>query len=64
MKTVTLEKFEGPLDVLLRLIEEQKMPITDISLSDVTEQFLNYLDSLEAPGTCCQLHQKCGSVHP
>jgi segregation and condensation protein A len=45
--TVTLEKFEGPLDVLLRLVEEQKMPIADVSLAAVTEQFLAYLDSLE-----------------
>lgn len=45
--TVSLEKFEGPLDVLLRLIEEQKMPITEISLASVTEQFLHHLDTLE-----------------
>lgn len=38
-----LEKFEGPLDLLLHLIEEQKMDISTVSLAGVTEQFLQYL---------------------
>lgn len=38
-----LEKFEGPLDLLLHLIEEQKMDISTVSLAGVTEQFLRYL---------------------
>ncbi len=41
---IKLEKFEGPLDLLLQLIEQEKMVITEVSLSQVTEQFLNYLD--------------------
>lgn len=41
---IKLEKFEGPLDLLLQLIEQEKMAITEVSLSQVTEQFLNYLD--------------------
>ncbi len=44
---VKLEKFQGPLDLLLQLIELEKMSITEIALSDVTEQFLAYLDKLE-----------------
>ncbi len=44
---VTLEQFQGPLDLLLSLIEDEKMVITDISLSHVTEQFFKYLDTLE-----------------
>lgn len=48
MKTaITLEKFEGPLDLLLELIEKEKLPITEIALSEVTEQFLFYLNSFE-----------------
>lgn len=43
---VTLEQFQGPLDLLLQLIEDEKMVITDISLSKVTEQFFTYLNSL------------------
>lgn len=44
---VTLEKFNGPLDLLLELIEAEKMAITEVSLSAVTEQFFNYLQGLE-----------------
>lgn len=44
---VTLEQFQGPLDLLLSLIEEEKMVITDIALSRVTEQFFEYLNKLE-----------------
>lgn len=42
---VKIQQFEGPLDLLLRLIEEQKLNITEISLATVTEQFLLYLRS-------------------
>lgn len=44
---VTLEQFQGPLDLLLALIEDEKMVITDISISHVTEQFFKYLNTLE-----------------
>ena len=43
---VKVAQFEGPLDLLLRLIEEQKLDITQISLAQVTEQFLGYMRSL------------------
>lgn len=42
-----MEQFEGPLDFLLQLLEEQKLSITDIALSQVTEQFFSYLNKLE-----------------
>ncbi|NLV73619.1 MAG: segregation/condensation protein A [Chloroflexi bacterium] len=44
---VTLEAFEGPLDLLLRLIERQELEITRISLALVTNQYLDYLAQLE-----------------
>ena len=44
---MSLEKFSGPLDILLSLIEEKKMAINEISLSQVTDQFLDYLKNLE-----------------
>ena len=46
---ITLEKqqFEGPLDLLLSLIENQKLNITEVSLAQVTEQFLQYVRQLE-----------------
>ncbi len=40
-------QFEGPLDLLLSLIEEQKLDITQIALAQVTEQFLAYIKELE-----------------
>ena len=42
-----LEEFSGPLDLLLSLIQEQKLSITELSLSRVTEQYLDYIDKLE-----------------
>ena len=41
-----LPGFEGPLDVLLRLIERQELDITAISLAAVADQFVAYLDGL------------------
>lgn len=43
---VKLEKFQGPLALLLQLVEKEEMKITEISLSEVTEQFVKYLDQL------------------
>lgn len=42
-----LPGFEGPLDVLLRLIERNQLPITEVSLVEVTDQFLAYIAELE-----------------
>jgi len=44
---ITLEKFSGPLEILLNLVEEQKLSINEISLSGVAEQYIAYLKSLE-----------------
>ena len=43
-----LPAFEGPLDVLLRLIERDQLAISDISLLAVFDQFMTYVDSLES----------------
>lgn len=37
----------GPLDALLSLIQEKKLDITKVALSEVTEQYLAYMDTLE-----------------
>ncbi|MAG11712.1 MAG: hypothetical protein CMI52_02795 [Parcubacteria group bacterium] len=42
---IKTEQFEGPFGVLLELIEAQKLDITEISLSTVAEQFLEYIDT-------------------
>jgi len=43
---VTSEKFNGPLDLLLQLIEKEDLNITEISLAQVTEQYIEYLEKL------------------
>ena len=40
---VHLEVFEGPLDLLLHLIEKRQMEITTVSLLAVTDQYIAYL---------------------
>jgi len=42
-----LEQFSGPLDLLLSLIKDNKLNISELSLSGITEQYLLYLDKLE-----------------
>jgi len=46
--TVQLPIFEGPLDLLLQLIEREELDITKVSLAQVTDQFLGYLKILES----------------
>jgi len=41
------EKFAGPLDLLLSLIEEKKLEITEISLAQVTDAFLTYVGDIK-----------------
>ncbi|MFH1597512.1 MAG: segregation/condensation protein A [Patescibacteria group bacterium] len=48
MYKIKLEQFEGPLDLLLQLIEQQELDITTISLSTVTGQYLEYLANTES----------------
>ena len=45
---VHLPVFEGPLDLLLHLIEKRQMEITTISLVTVTDQYLAYLNQWDA----------------
>ncbi|MCL5104718.1 MAG: segregation/condensation protein A [Armatimonadetes bacterium] len=45
---VTLEIFQGPLDLLLHLIRENEIDIYDIPIAKVTEQYLAYLSLMES----------------
>lgn len=45
--TFKLEKFEGPLDLLLYLIAKHKLDIYDIEITLLLDQYLEYIDSLE-----------------
>ena len=42
--SVKLEAFDGPLDLLLHLINIAQIKIEDVFVSKVTEQFLDYID--------------------
>lgn len=44
---IRLEQFEGPLDLLLSLIEKEKLDITHLSLAKVADQYLEYLKGEE-----------------
>lgn len=44
---VKLEVFEGPLDLLLHLIEKNKIDIYDIPIALITEQYMDYLKVME-----------------
>ena len=44
---LTIKQFTGPFDLLLSLVEQQELKITEITLSEVTEQYLTYLDTME-----------------
>ena len=43
---VSLTQFEGPLDLLLHLIEKAEVNIEDIFVSEITAQYLSYMDDL------------------
>lgn len=45
MFTFTAEKFSGPLDLLLSLVEGQELKITEIPLAEVTDKYLAYVNS-------------------
>ena len=45
---VFLEAFEGPLDLLLYLIKRQNLDILDIDVSRITEQYMEYVDMMDA----------------
>ena len=44
---VKLEVFEGPLDLLLHLIEKNKVDIYDIPIAEIAEQYMEYLHEME-----------------
>lgn len=45
--SVKLQAFEGPLDLLLHLIEKNKVDIYDIPISLITEQYLEYINAMK-----------------
>jgi segregation and condensation protein A len=47
--TVQLPAFEGPLDLLLKLIEREELDITEIALAQVADQYLAHVRAMDAP---------------
>ena len=45
---VKLEIFEGPLDLLLHLVKQNEMDIANIPIAQITEQYLQYLELMQA----------------
>ena len=44
---VETQKFEGPLDLMLHLIKEQQLDIFDLDMEVLTDQYINYIHSME-----------------
>ncbi len=47
--TIKIENFEGPFDLLYHLIEKNQMNIYDIPISDITDQYMDYLYAMQQP---------------
>ncbi len=45
--SIKLNKFEGPLDLLCHLIDKNKMDIYDINISEITDQYIDYINQME-----------------
>lgn len=45
--TVVLNEFEGPLDLLLHLIKKSNISIYDISIDEITKQYMEYINNME-----------------
>ena len=44
---IKLRQFEGPLDLLLHLIEKNDVDIYDIPISTITAQYMQYIESMK-----------------
>ncbi len=47
--TVNIPVYEGPLDLLLQLIERAELDITAVALAKVTDQYLEYIHKMQVP---------------
>lgn len=45
--SIKIDNFEGPLDLLCFLIDKNKMNIYDVNLSDITDQYIEFLNAME-----------------
>lgn len=47
MYKVKIEKFNGPMDLLLQLLDRHELEITEIAIAEVTDQFVAHIESIE-----------------
>ena len=45
--SIKIDEFEGPLDLLCYLIEKNKLNIFDVKISDITDQYIDYINQME-----------------
>ena len=44
---VTIEQFDGPLDLMLHLIKEKELDLFDLDVNILTDQYIAYLEGME-----------------
>ena len=44
---IKIDNFEGPLDLLCHLIEKNKLDIFEVKISDITDQYIDYINAME-----------------
>lgn len=44
---IKIDNFEGPLDLLCHLIEKNKLDIFEVKISDITDQYIDYINEME-----------------
>jgi len=47
--TVSQEKFSGPLQILLELLDKKELEIKDVALAEIADDYLDYMDRTEVP---------------
>ena len=47
MDYISIDNFEGPLDLLLHLVKEANIDICDISIEEITDKYLDYIKHQE-----------------
>ncbi len=45
--SIRLDNFEGPLDLLCHLVDKNKMDINEISISEITDQYIEYINTMK-----------------
>lgn len=46
--TITIDQFEGPLDLMLHLVKDNKLDLFDLDMNVLTEQYLQYINTMDS----------------